>query len=100
MQASTLAAALLCAMTGAARAQISEDGGPPAVEAKAVPKTPASCTDGITVKRPGKFCETLEDCVQFCSCACDFAADKWKKDSSKDASTTCSNIPTGGPGMI
>ncbi len=82
-------------------AQLSEDAipdaKPVAVAASAKPK---SCTDGITVKRPGKFCESLEDCVTFCSCACDFDAAKWDPKAKKDGSVTCPRMPLEGQGMI
>lgn len=80
-----------------ASAQLSEDAGPAEVAPTAAAQK--SCSDGITAK-PGKFCESVEDCFKFCPCACTFDSTKWKKNVSHDGSTVCDGAPKTGPGMI
>ncbi len=102
-------AALLCA--GAARAddvqdlldQARKNASAVAAPASAPPASAAparSCTDGIAVSMPGKFCESVADCRTFCSCACTFDPHKWKPDVKDDGSTKCPGAPTTGPGML
>lgn len=58
---------------------------------------PASCTDGITAPE-GVFCDSVDECVRYCSCACTFDPKKWTADK-RDQSTTCT-LPRSGPGMV
>lgn len=61
---------------------------------------PPACTDGIAA-RPGKFCENLDDCMRFCSCACSFDVHQWKPNVKNDGSTTCgARMPETGIGML
>lgn len=59
-----------------------------------------ACTDGITPRSPGKFCDNVEDCMTFCSCACTFDATKWKSGVKNDGSTTCPGLSETGVGML
>ena len=59
-----------------------------------------SCTDGLASATPSRFCGTVRDCQNFCSCACTFDPHKWKPDVKNDGSTTCPGAPATGPGMI
>lgn len=85
---------LLLAMTPgwAQDGELSLDNAPASVGGAA-----KSCTEGI--KAPaGKFCDSKDECRQFCSCACVFDATKWGVKGQQD--TTCAGIPATGPGML
>jgi hypothetical protein len=97
-----LAAALVLLSAAAASAQISDD--EPAIQGVSAAPKPAAkakaaaCNDGITVKWKNKFCESVDDCVTFCECACDFDATKFsgKGTQTSDGSITCDKLPAGG----
>jgi hypothetical protein len=101
-----LAVPLLCALAAAAPARADDIGDilkglreKKDVAAPAATPAPApACTDGITA-RPGKFCDNVQDCIRFCSCACRFDEHLWR-DVKDDGSTTCTGMPESGVGML
>jgi len=60
---------------------------------------PPSCTDGIKAPN-GVFCDSVDECVTFCSCACTFDPKKWQPRKEDDASVACTGLPDTGFGML
>lgn len=98
------ALALLCA--GAAGAQddvrqvlrqAAQNADPAPLEG--APVAAPDCRAGIAVRRAHQFCDDVEECQRFCSCACTFDPTLWYDDS-RDRSVECSNAPSSGDGLL
>jgi hypothetical protein len=69
-------------------------------EAKSLEATPAQCAPLAHPTHAGKICDTLDDCMALCACACRFDKTKWRADVKDDGSTTCTGLPETGVGML
>jgi hypothetical protein len=100
------AAALFLAASSAARAQDdvrgvlrqAREGADPA-PLEGAPMAAPDCREGITVRRSHQFCDSVEDCRRFCSCACTFDPTQWYDDR-RDRSVECSRAPDSGEGLL
>lgn len=68
-------------------------------EARSLEGTPERCGPLAHPALAGKICDTLDDCMALCSCACRFDKTKWA-DKKGDGSTTCTGLPETGVGML
>ncbi len=62
--------------------------------------TPEQCSPLAHPTHAGKICDTVDDCMALCACACKFDKTKWDPNKKDDGSTTCTGLTETGTGML